>query len=155
MIYHEMTPFIVLICNKKRVHEIETANNVAENFNFTSQGMKIIFLPTQLCKLQFHQIYVSFASFSNAKYFQCFVLSSSLNRLDTLGLIKYFVLIKYLPKLAMHRTGSGLSILLKQQINGKFNIKTIILVIPLSFYLLTISKRIFLTNCASNLYLVI
>ena len=33
--YDETTPFIVFICNKKRVHEIQTANNVAENFDFT------------------------------------------------------------------------------------------------------------------------
>ena len=33
--YHEKTPFIAFICNKKRVHEIQTVNNVAENFDFT------------------------------------------------------------------------------------------------------------------------
>ena len=33
-IYQEKAPFIFFRCNKKRVHEIQTENNVAENLDF-------------------------------------------------------------------------------------------------------------------------
>ena len=33
--YHETTPFIVFLCNKKRLNAIQTVNNIGVNFDFT------------------------------------------------------------------------------------------------------------------------
>ena len=61
--YHETTPFIVFICNKKRVHAIHTSNICSWKFRLHFYDLKIIFLPSQLWKLYFHQIYVCFSVF--------------------------------------------------------------------------------------------
>ena len=74
--YHEMTPFIVLICSKikSKLHfEIQTANNViytqALNFDF-----KLFSSVSRFPNFSSTKLLSAFASFSNTKYFQWFVL---------------------------------------------------------------------------------
>ena len=105
-----MKPLIVLICNKKRVHEIffeiQTTNNViytlAENFDFNFRIYKI-----------FSDL-LSFSNFSSAKFMSAFVSFSnisifnvsffgSLNRLNGLSPYQKFVQINNAQNL-----GSGL-----------------------------------------------
>ena len=83
--YHETTPFIVFISNKERVHEIQAANNVAENVaDFTFRIQKLFSYQLSFANFSSTKFMSAFASFSKTKYFQCFVLPSSLNRLKTL-----------------------------------------------------------------------
>ena len=77
-----MKPLIVLICNKKRVHEIffeiQTTNNViytlAENFDFNFRIYKIFSDLLSFSNFSSAKFMSAFVSFSNTKYFQCFVL---------------------------------------------------------------------------------
>ena len=124
--YHETTPFIVFICNKKRVHEIFLKSNLQImqlKISTSILGFKNCFLtysalqtlvPPNLCLLL--RLSHIFNIFNDS-------FSSSLNRLNTLSLIKN------LHKSVMHRTwvhNTLITILLKQQRNGTFNVKTII-----------------------------
>ena len=88
--YHEMTPFIVFICNTKRVHAIQTANNVAENLDFTFRIEKLFSYLLSFANVSSAKFMSALASFSNTKYFQCFVFPSNLNRLNTLSPYQIF-----------------------------------------------------------------
>ena len=87
--YHETTPFIIFICNKKRAHGIffekKITNNVAENLDFdfrvnkhfpTSSALQTSIPPDSCLLLRLSQILNIF----NVSY------SSSLNRLNTISL---------------------------------------------------------------------
>ena len=107
--------------------------------------IKLIFLPTQLCKLQFHQIYVCFCSFSNTNIFNV-SFSSSLIRLNTLSPYQKFVQIGNVQNLGssfiqqscvveintapqhtyLRFIARFLQILVQQQMSGKFSVKTFI-----------------------------
>ena len=93
-----MTPFIVLICNKERVHgdisEIQTTNNVlytiAENFIFNFRIYKILSYLSALQTLVPHNLRLllrlsRILNISNVSF------SSSLNRLNTLRPYQKFV----------------------------------------------------------------
>ena len=54
--------------------EIQTANNVAENFNFNFKIHKILSYLLRFANFIYSKFMSAFASFSDAKYFQCFVL---------------------------------------------------------------------------------
>ena len=81
--YHETTPFIVFICNKKRIHEIflksklktSTLILIFKNYFLTSSALKTLVPPNLCLLLHLSQILNIF----NVSF------SSSLNRLNTLG----------------------------------------------------------------------
>ena len=80
--YHEMTPFIVLICNKERAHgdinEIQATNKViytlAENLIFNFRIYKIFSYLLNFVSFSSTEFMFAFELFSHTKYFQCFVL---------------------------------------------------------------------------------
>ena len=78
------------MCNKKRVHAIQTANNVAENFEFTFWIQKLFSYLLSFANFSSTKFMSALASFSNTKYFQCFVFPSSSNRLNTLSSYQIF-----------------------------------------------------------------
>ena len=76
--YHETTPFIIFICNKKRAHGIffekQITNNVAENLDIDFRVKKTFSYLLSFANFNSTRFMSAFASFSNIKYFQCFVL---------------------------------------------------------------------------------
>ena len=81
---------MVFICNKKKVHAIQTGNNIAENFGFNFRIKKLFSYPLSFANFSSTKFMSTLASFSNTEYFQCFVFPSSLNRLNTLTTYQIF-----------------------------------------------------------------
>ena len=56
------------------IFEIRTKNDVAENFDFNSGIYKIFSYLLTFANFSFTKFMSAFASLSNTKYFQCFIL---------------------------------------------------------------------------------
>ena len=163
--YHKMTPFIVLICNKESVHQVflkcklqimqftqqpKTSFSILEfaKYFLTSSALQTL-VPSNLCLLFYLSCVLNISNVSN--------VSSNLNRLNTLRPYQKLVLISnaqnlisgYIQKSCVVEISTApqpqkkssllesgcvqylrfitryLQILSMQQINGKFNVKTI------------------------------
>ena len=73
--------------------EIQTANNVAENFVFNFRICKTFSYLLSFANFSSTKSIFAFGSFSSTKYFQCFVVQC-LNRLNTLSPYQKFVQIR-------------------------------------------------------------